>query len=125
MDPQTIAFLDKVIVTAIGIVTIAFIYWFFFGKQEKAVEASGEIKIIVEGGYKPSVVKVQPGQETKLTFIRRDENSCLEEIILPDFKIKQYLPLNQPVTVTIMPTQKGEFDFHCGMNMYHGKVVAA
>ena len=106
-----------------GIGLLGFIYWFFFGKKEEAESAGGFVGIVVDGGYKPSVIKIKKGQETKLSIIRRDSNSCLEDIILPDFKINKYLPLNENVELTIKPTKRGEYSFHCGMNMYHGKII--
>jgi plastocyanin domain-containing protein len=116
--------LDKIIVTVIGIIIIGFIYWYFFGKKEEAEESkSGEVAITVSGGYKPAKIKVKANQETKITFTRTDNNSCLEDVYIPDFSIKEYLPLNIPVSVTIKPEHKGEYDLHCGMNMYHAKII--
>ena len=115
--------LVQLIITVIGLSLILFIYWFFFAKEEEVVEASSDMKIIVKGGYKPSTIKLKANQETALTFLRQDENSCLEEIVIPDFKIKEYLPINTPVTIRLTPPNKGEFDIHCGMNMYHGKLI--
>jgi plastocyanin domain-containing protein len=116
--------MDKILVTILGFGLIGLIYWFFFGKREEPVEMIREGgDIIVDGGYKPNIIKVKKGQETKLTLVRGDPNSCLEEFILPDFKIKKYLPLNKKVEISFTPTKAGEYAFHCGMNMYHGKVV--
>lgn len=115
---------DEVIVTVFGLIGIAFTYWFFLGKKEKetAVE-NNEIDIVVDGGYSPASISVQVGKTTKISFIRKDPNSCLEEVVLPDFKIKKYLPLNQKVTVEITPKEQGEYGFACGMNMFQGKIV--
>lgn len=119
--------MDKVFVTSFGIGTIAFIYWFFFGKKSmswSSVEAvDGRIGIVVDGGYKPSVIKLKKGKTAILKIIRKDENSCLEEIVIPDFKIKKYLPVGEEVQIEVLPKEKGEFPFHCGMNMFHGKIV--
>jgi len=118
--------MDKIIVTISGVGLIGLIYWFFFGKKSsfaEATEGQGRVDIIVEGGYKPQIIKVKKDEEVKLTLLRKDSNSCLEEFILPDFKIKQYLPLNKKVEISFVPKKAGEFGFHCGMNMYHGKVV--
>lgn len=112
---------DKIVVTILGIALIGFIYSFFFGKSEE--EGDGQnMEIIVDGGYKPSVIKLNKGMTSKITFLRKDANSCLEEVVIPDFKIKQYLPLNQKVTVEITPDKTGTFPFHCGMSMYFGKI---
>lgn len=115
--------IEQVVVTTLGVGLIGLIYWFFFGKREQEVVASGAVSITVDGGYKPASIKVKKGQTTVLKITRKDPNSCLEEIILPDFKIKKYLPLGQEVKITIKPEIAGEFGFHCGMNMYHGKIT--
>jgi len=115
--------MDKLIITFGGAGLIGFVWWFFFGKNNEAVAAGETIDILVNGGYKPENIKIKNGKTTKLIFERRDTNPCLEEIIIPDFKIKKYLPLGKPVEVEITPTQNGEFGFHCGMNMFHGKIV--
>lgn len=117
--------MDKLIITLSGITTIIGIYWFFFGKKSDEA-GSGSAKeawdILVDGGYKPGTVTLPADKKSTLTFIRRDANSCLEEIVLPDFKIKKFLPLNKPVTIQLSPTKLGSFDMHCGMNMFHGKI---
>lgn len=85
--------------------------------------AGETIKILVDGGYKPANIRLKKGKTTTLKIIRRDPSSCLEEIILPDFKIKKYLPLNEEVSISLTPQKKGDFGFHCGMNMYHGRII--
>ena len=115
--------MDKIIVTIGGGILITFIYWFFFGKKDKVVEVRDKVNILIEGGYKPSIIKIKKGQKTIILLIRKDTNSCLEEFILPDFKISKYLPLNQKIQIEITPDKAGEFPFHCGMNMFHGKIV--
>jgi|SRR3990167_1220590 len=115
--------MDKIIVTISGVIIIAIIYWFFFGKKEEAVSAFRGLEIIVDGGYKPQVIEIEKDKKTELTFIRKDATSCLEEIIFPDYRIRQYLPLNKPVKITLNPPHSRVSEFHCGMNMYKGKVV--
>lgn len=116
--------MDKVFVTTVGTALIAFIVWFFFGKREEGSTASDRHTVIVDGGYKPSIVRIIPGKPATLTFIRKDPNSCLEEIVFPDYKIKEYLPLNKPVTITLNPPHQKQSEFHCGMNMFRGKIFS-
>lgn len=111
------------VVNILGILLIIFIVWFFFGKQDEEVEVRERIDILVDGGYKPKNIRIKKGQRTIISFLRKDSNSCLEEIIIPDFKIKKYLPLGEKVTIELTPKLEGEFQFQCGMNMFHGKVV--
>ena len=115
--------MDKIVVSIGGLFTIGFILWFFFGKRRDEAIAGESIDILVDGGYKPAAIRLQKSKSTTLKITRRDPNSCLEEIILPDFKIKKYLPLNKEIQIEITPQKSGEFGFHCGMNMYHGKII--
>jgi plastocyanin domain-containing protein len=115
--------MDKLIVTIVGILGIAFTYWFFLMKKEKIIDAIDSVDIIVEGGYSPEVISIPKGKTTKVNFIRKDPSSCLEEVVLGDFKVRKYLPLNQKVTVELTPQETGEFGYACGMNMYHGKII--
>ncbi|MEK7061669.1 MAG: cupredoxin domain-containing protein [Patescibacteria group bacterium] len=115
--------MDKIIVTIMGLLGIAFTYWFFFMKKEKEVAVSDSVDIIVDGGYSPEVISIMKGKTIKINFIRHDPNSCLEEVVLSDFKIRKYLPLNQKITVEITPQKSGEFQYSCGMNMFHGKII--
>lgn len=115
--------MDKVLVTIIGILGMSFTYWFFLMKKEKEIVVTDSIDIIVEGGYSPNVISIPKGRTTKVNFIRKDPSSCLEEVVLGDFKIRKHLPLNQKVTVELTPWQSGEFSYACGMNMYRGKII--
>lgn len=102
-----------------------FVYFFFFMKKEKVYVAEKSVGILVSGGYKPSKIEVKKGEPVKFNFTRTDSSECLEEVVLPDFKIKKYLPLNQKVEVEINPNKKGEYFFSCGMNMNHGKIIVS
>lgn len=115
--------LDKLIVILVGTFGILFTYWFFLMKKEKAARVRNEVNIKVSGGYSPEVIVIPFGKTTKINFIRTDPTNCLAEIVLPDFRIKRDLPLNQKVVIEITPENKGEFEFACGMNMYRGKII--
>lgn len=114
--------MEKIIVTIGGIGLIAGIYWFFFGKKDEAVTVDTSVTITVDGGYSPKLIHVTHKKKTTLIFIRKDANSCLEELLIPDFKIKKYLPMHTPVAIILSPTKPGTYDFHCGMNMFHGTI---
>lgn len=87
------------------------------------VEVSDSVDITVEGGYSPEVILIPKGKTTKINFTRKDPSSCLEEVVLSDFKIRKYLPLNQKVSIEVTPQETGEFKFSCRMNMFHGKII--
>ncbi|OGE25157.1 hypothetical protein A3H85_02550 [Candidatus Daviesbacteria bacterium RIFCSPLOWO2_02_FULL_40_8] len=115
--------IDKILVLISGFFGVGFIYWFFLMRKENIVDVKGEVEITVSGGYSPQVISLSKGKLTKISFKRTDASSCLEEVIIPDFKIKKFLPLNQIITVEIIPQKTGEFRYSCGMNMYHGKII--
>lgn len=114
---------DKIIVTALGFILIQIVRWYFLKKKVREVAVSDSVDIIVDGGYSPEVISIPKGKTTKLNFIRKDPTECLEEVVIPDFRIKSHLPLNYPVTVYLTPQKSGEFSYSCGMNMYHGKII--
>jgi len=114
---------DKIFVGLFSLAGVAFTYWFFLMKKEEVVSVKDSVDITVEGGYTPNTISIPQGKTTKINFVRKDPSSCLEEVVLGDFKIRKYLPLNQKVTVEVTPRVKGEFDFACGMNMFHGKII--
>ena len=115
--------LDNFIVIFLGGFLIGFIFWFFLMKKEREIAVSDAVTVTVNGGYSPEVIVIPQGKTTQITFIRHDANSCLEEVVLGDFKIRKHLPLNQPVIVSITPQKTGEFGYSCGMNMFHGKII--
>ncbi len=117
--------LDKLLVLVSGIIAIISTYWYFLRRKETVVTAKGEVDITVDGGYKPEVIEIPVNEKTTLNFTRKDSNPCLEEVVLGDFKIKKYLPLNETVSISLTPKKKGTFQFSCGMGMFHGKLVVS
>lgn len=115
--------MNKILVIIFGFLSILFVYWFFLGKKKKATIVSGSVDIIVEGGYSPETIEIKKGKPVTLNFTRKDPNNCLEEVILGDFKVRKQLPLNEKVSVEIIPQKEGEFTYSCGMGMYHGKII--
>lgn len=127
--------MDKLIVGVGGFLAIIFIIWFFFGKAKlpfgkkikaiKVEEKEGiqEIEIIVDGSYNPSTIETSKGKKVKLNFLRRDPSDCLEEVVIGDFGIRQKLALEKITSIEFTPEKSGEFDFSCGMGMFHGKII--
>lgn len=111
------------LVAIFGATGIFFTYWFFLMKKENIVAVSDTVDITVDGGYTPNTISIPKGKKTRINFVRKDPSSCLEEVVLPDFKIRKFLPLNQKVPIEITPQKKGEYSYACGMNMFHGKII--
>lgn len=116
------------LVLAAGLAAIVWVNWYFFVAERRAVaaRASGgiqEVRIEVKGGYDPGVVRLRKGVPAKLVFDRQDTSSCSEEVVLPAFGIRRFLPSFEKTTVELTPTQAGTFEITCGMSMLHGKLV--
>lgn len=120
---------DEVLVIVGGIAAIVWVNWYFFfaGRQtaEAAVGAGGvqEVRIRVAGGYDPAHVRVKPGAPVRLVFDRQETSGCSEEVVLPDFGIRRYLPAHEETAVEFTPDRPGRYEFTCGMSMLRGSVT--
>ena len=122
--------LTEIVVLLAGIAAIALVNWYFFvaGRTPAAVTRRGsgpdEITITVHGGYEPSVVRARSGRPLRLIFDRQETASCSEELVIPAFGIRKFLPPFQRTAVEITPDRAGTFPFTCGMSMLHGTIIA-
>lgn len=118
----------QVVVTVTGIALIGWVLWYFFlaVRTEARAEAVGgtqQIRIHVKGGYTPAVVRVQAGRPVRLDFFRDESNPCTEEVVLPDFGIRTWLPEHETTAVEFTPATPGTYEFACGMGMVHGRLI--
>jgi plastocyanin domain-containing protein len=119
----------EIIVNVSGLAIIAWIVWYFWlwrGESFAAQTKNGiqTVDVVVKGGYQPAAIMVKAGQRVRLNFTRREASTCGEEIVIPDFGKRAYLPENLSVPIEVMPEKPGEYAFTCGMNMYRGKLIA-
>lgn len=119
---------DWMVIVA-GLATIAWINWYFFLAQRQtatAVVGAGgvqEVTITVHGGYEPAEVRARKGLPLRLTFDRREDSSCSEEVVIPDFGVRKFLPAFQKTTVELTPDRAGTYEITCGMSMLHGRLI--
>jgi len=91
-----------------------------------AVGADGVRKVAIEAGtegYKPDRIGGKPGEKLTLVFTRTADASCIAQLKTPDGKLVD-LPKGTPVEVAVTVPASGEVGFACGMDMFHGAVVA-
>jgi plastocyanin domain-containing protein len=123
------------LVIASGIAAIAWVNWYFFlaerssGAAVAAVLASPgsavqQQVITVDGGYAPSIIRVKAGSPVRLVFDRKDSGSCSDEVVLPDFGVRRFLPTGQQTVIEVTPSKAGRYDFTCGMSMLRGAIIA-
>lgn len=121
--------MEDIVVLSAATLLMGFIAWWFFGSHEKeAVEAkllgdTQEAEVVVDGGYTPNTVVLQKDTPATLVFRRKDPSGCFDEVVFPDFGIREELPVNQDFAIAIDTSVAGEYQYACGMNMFHGKVV--
>ena len=120
---------SAVLVTVVGLALAGFVVWYFFFSARQTASAvsssSGvqEVAITVKGGYSPDVIEVEAGKPVQLSFYRDEENSCSEELLMPDFNVRRDLPAFKTTLVELLPQQPGRFEFTCGMSMLRGTLV--
>jgi Cu+-exporting ATPase len=119
---------DRVAAIVFGGLLLAGIYVFFFGKRKAVFAAAARsgaqtVTVVVQGGYKPDLIVARRGVPLKMIFDRREESPCSDEIVVPDFGIRRALPAHAKTELTLTPDRTGEFEFTCGMNMLHGKIL--
>jgi plastocyanin domain-containing protein len=115
-------------VTLLGLAAIAWVNWYFFGAGRRAVAAQVEhgvqrVRVEVKGGYTPAVIRVRADTPVRLEFHRGETNPCTEEVVLPDFGIRTFLPAHRTTVVSFTPAA-GTYEFACGMGMVHGTLIA-
>ena len=119
---------DLLVILA-GLITIAWVNWYFFladrGSAAAAAGAGGtqEVEVVVRGGYAPGNVRLKRGVPARLVFDRQETSGCSEEVVLPDFGIRRFLPAHQRTAVEITPDRVGKFEFTCGMGMLRGQIT--
>ena len=95
----------------------------FTGTAEQ-VSATQRLIVSVTGqGFTPNRIKVKMGQPVELVVTRTTDKTCATAIKIPDYGIEKDLPLDTPVTITVVPKKSGEIRYTCGMGMMGGAIV--
>jgi plastocyanin domain-containing protein len=119
---------SELFVVAAGLAVIVWINWYFFfaGRAAAVASAGGSVQraaVEVNNGYSPAAIRVRAGQPVRLEFHRIDRSSCTEEVVIPDFGIRSFLPTGRTTQVEFTPTSPGSHEFTCGMGMVRGTII--
>ncbi len=119
----------RIAVIIIALFLIAFIVWWFFGKHTESAGKSTIVNdgqtatIVVNGGYSPSTVILKKGIPAQVNFDMHDSTACLSHVVFEQLGVNKDLT-KQKITTINIPTDKAQtFNFACGMDMFHGKVI--
>jgi plastocyanin domain-containing protein len=74
-------------------------------------------------GYHPASAPAKAGEHLVLSFIRKTESECAQQVVVQGKTTE--LPLNKPVEIPITMPSKGDLVFTCGMKMLEGRVAIA
>lgn len=123
--------IDEMLVIAAGLAAIGWINWYFFFAERRtavavgAADGSQEVTIGVRGGYDPAMVQLRAGAPVRLVFDRQETSGCSEEVVIPAFGIRKYLPAFEKTVVELTPMAPGTYEFTCGMSMLRGTLTVA
>jgi len=119
----------RIAAIVIALLLIAFIVWWFFGKHTESAGKSTIVNdeqtatIVVNGGYSPSTVILKKGIPAQVNFDMHDSTACLSHVVFEQLGVNKDLT-KQKITTINIPTDKAQtFNFACGMDMFHGKVI--
>jgi plastocyanin domain-containing protein len=121
--------MEKLFVLAGSSLLIGFIVWWFFGKRKtsetEAIMSDNKqkVEVVVNGGYTPNTVVLKQGVPASIVFDRKDPSGCFSHVMFPDFGVNEELPIGKQHSIDIDTSKPGEYQYACGMNMFHGKVV--
>ena len=83
------------------------------------------VRIDIDGGDNDlGTIRLKKDVPVRLVLTRRTDATCATDIVIPDFNIAATpLPLNEPVSIEMLPKKDGTFTFACEMDMVRGLLV--
>ena len=119
----------RIAAIVIALILIAFIVWWFFGKHTESAGKSTIVNdeqtatIVVNGGYSPSTVILKKGIPAQVNFDMHDSTACLSHVVFEQLGVNEDLTKQKITTINIPKDKAQTFNFACGMDMFHGKVI--
>ncbi len=113
------------LINLLGVLLIGLIiWWFWLFKEKELTMTDGEIQIVVKDGvYEPARIKIPKDQPVTLQFLRKDASPCAGTLLFPDLELSTELPVNSFSAIVLPGLKKGEYPFHCQMQMYKGCLI--
>ena len=118
----------------LAIIVCAVVYFLFLSNLGTNVFSSKVANDTLSGGsvqkvvismknnnYFPNSITVKVNQPVEIT-LDSSVGGCYRTFVIPEFRLSQYsIDSNDKITFT--PTEKGTFEFKCGMGMGRGTLV--
>lgn len=75
-------------------------------------------------GFQPREFTLQAGVPARLVVTRTVEDDCSSQLTIPAYDVDtERLPLGEPVAIEFTPTEAGEVEWVCGMDMQRGTIA--
>lgn len=115
-DLQVFLVLSSIVLTtlALGYACLALTTQFRATVRKSKIQ---EVAVTIKDGYSPDKIVVQQGRSVRFTFTRQESAVYSERVLLRDFNKDISLPEYEHTIVEFTPTEPGEYDFHCQMEM--------
>ena len=101
------------------------IYFFAFSGSSTGKVISDQVQKVNIGmkdyNYYPTTITVKEGQPVEIT-LDNSVGGCYRSFNIPQFGISQYSSSSSD-KIIFTPTQKGTFQFRCGMGMGRGTII--
>ena len=121
--------IGQIIALVVGLAAIVFIIWWFFGKHQESVGTSTIVNdeqnatIVVNGGYSPATVVLKKGVPAEINFDMQDSTACLSHVVFEQLGVNKDLTKQKIITAKIPTDKAATYNYACGMDMFHGKVI--
>lgn len=121
--------IGQIIALVVGLAAIVLIIWWFFGKHQESVGTSTIVNdeqnatIVVNGGYSPATVVLKKGVPAEINFDMQDSTACLSHVVFEQLGVNKDLTKQKITTVKIPTDKAATYNYACGMDMFHGKVI--
>ncbi len=82
------------------------------------------VRALNTGFYDKTEISVKAGQPVEFTFSADTDSGCGRQFLMPKFGVNLVSTNGEPHTVTFTPKEPGVYEYHCGMKMFNGKLIA-
>ncbi len=79
---------------------------------------------VTKDGFVPRTLVVARGRPARIVITRLTDKTCATEMVFEGMDLKRDLPLYQAVRIDLPAGAGDTLRYACGMDMYHGMIVA-
>ncbi|OIO20736.1 hypothetical protein AUJ17_05315 [Candidatus Micrarchaeota archaeon CG1_02_47_40] len=81
------------------------------------------IKALGSGRYDKGEVRVKAGVPVRFHFSAEQNSGCGKLVVMEEFGVRLVSYNGEETVAQFTPTQKGIYEYHCGMHMFVGRMI--